>query len=498
MELQPGLAKLEFAMGSHGLEWKNCEVVRVSCQARLLGVKPGWSINMIAGVPVTDSYQIWNELHKNKKSGRKYQIYFVKDEATIRADQAKAEAERQKKEKDMEERRRREENERKIREEAEKKIREEEVALERERHHQEFMRKHEENQKRVQETLELENKRQEYMRKELDDQKRVEEEKKRQEYIRKHKEDQKRLDETKYQQDPLDEVMASKKDVIDLEIEYDTSLREGVTLSAAIALKEKVSRTKDNLSKIDPRKGPNTNSKHRADLMKEATKYRIDLLLGKTDKLVAQVREVMQRRQQQEENPATWLATIGDWELTLDAEGAFFWHKSTGAWQVDPPPQVLRYFDPTNIDRIPDHMFNMILENYAVMPQALANAALHKMARMKAMRKQEEERRKREDYARSKAAQLQIGTVPLMQQWGNHDIFQQGNIFFQDLCSQYLTQALPSQPSYVPPERSIVDIYFPPQDQSRVPRVCRGELQIVQPQHFLTTSPAIYMTRTGL
>jgi len=121
VELQPGIAKLEFAMGSHGLEWKGTEVVRVSCQARLLGVKPGWSINMIAGVPTTDSYQIWGELNKHKKSGRKYQIYFVKDEATIRADQARMDAERQKKEAAESERRKREENERRIAEEAKKK-----------------------------------------------------------------------------------------------------------------------------------------------------------------------------------------------------------------------------------------------------------------------------------------------------------------------------------------------------------------------------------------
>merc|ERR1719424_1803191 len=116
MDMAPGIAKLEFAMGSHGLEWRGpgTEVVRVSCQARLLGVKPGWSINMINGVPVQDSYMIWGELNKNKKAGRKYQIYFVKDEATIRADQAKADAERQKKDAAEEERRKREESERRI------------------------------------------------------------------------------------------------------------------------------------------------------------------------------------------------------------------------------------------------------------------------------------------------------------------------------------------------------------------------------------------------
>jgi len=108
-------------MGSHGLEWKGTEVVRCSCQARLLGVKPGWSISMINGQTVMESHQVWAELNKWKKSGKKYFIYFVKDEATIRADQAKADAERAKKEKAEEERRKREESERRIAEEAKKK-----------------------------------------------------------------------------------------------------------------------------------------------------------------------------------------------------------------------------------------------------------------------------------------------------------------------------------------------------------------------------------------
>jgi len=129
VELQPGIAKLEFAMGSHGLEWKagGADVVRVSCQARLLGVKPGWSINMINGVGVKDSNEIWTELNKCKKAGRKYTIYFVKDKATIVADQAKAEAEKAKKEAAEQERREREESERKNAEEAKKK-REEDLA----------------------------------------------------------------------------------------------------------------------------------------------------------------------------------------------------------------------------------------------------------------------------------------------------------------------------------------------------------------------------------
>merc|ERR1719399_1123250 len=109
IEMMPGMAKITFAMGSHGLEWKDCYVTRASCQARLLGVKPGWSINMINGVPVTDSYQILENLNKCKKSGRKYSIYFVKDDATIRQEQAKADADNQKRQKETEAKRQREE-----------------------------------------------------------------------------------------------------------------------------------------------------------------------------------------------------------------------------------------------------------------------------------------------------------------------------------------------------------------------------------------------------
>eukprot|EP00747_Dinoflagellata_sp_TGD_P164228 gnl/TRDRNA2_/TRDRNA2_183861_c0_seq1.p1 gnl/TRDRNA2_/TRDRNA2_183861_c0~~gnl/TRDRNA2_/TRDRNA2_183861_c0_seq1.p1 ORF type:complete len:180 (-),score=67.78 gnl/TRDRNA2_/TRDRNA2_183861_c0_seq1:78-617(-) len=121
VEMMPGMAKIDFAMGSHGLEWNGCNVVRASCQARLLGVKPGWSINMINGIPVTDSFQILENLNKCKKSGRKYSIYFVKDDATIRAEQAKADQESQKRQKDLEAKRQRDEQEKQIREAAEKK-----------------------------------------------------------------------------------------------------------------------------------------------------------------------------------------------------------------------------------------------------------------------------------------------------------------------------------------------------------------------------------------
>jgi len=118
-----GMAKIEFAMGSHGLEWKTgtTEVIRSTCQARLLGVRPGWSINMVGGDPVMEGWEVWEKLHKCKKLGKKYAIWFIKDEGTIRAEQAKASAEKEKKEKEADERRRREDNERKVREDAENK-----------------------------------------------------------------------------------------------------------------------------------------------------------------------------------------------------------------------------------------------------------------------------------------------------------------------------------------------------------------------------------------
>merc|ERR1712113_324340 len=116
MGMTPGIAKYEFAMGAHGLQWKpeNTEITKVSCRARLLGIQPGWSISMVNGVTVAQGYEAGNELLKCKKLGRKYQVYFMKDEQSIRADQAKAEQERIKKAKEREERERREASERKI------------------------------------------------------------------------------------------------------------------------------------------------------------------------------------------------------------------------------------------------------------------------------------------------------------------------------------------------------------------------------------------------
>merc|ERR1719291_953725 len=67
---------------------------------------------MVNGTPITDSATCWHELQRCKKSGLRYHVYFLKDEASIREDLAKAEAERQRTTRAAEERRLLEEAER--------------------------------------------------------------------------------------------------------------------------------------------------------------------------------------------------------------------------------------------------------------------------------------------------------------------------------------------------------------------------------------------------
>lgn len=54
----------------------------------MLGVKPGWSINMIASTPVTESPMIGVLLQESKRRGKKYTVWFVKDEDTLRTEEA--------------------------------------------------------------------------------------------------------------------------------------------------------------------------------------------------------------------------------------------------------------------------------------------------------------------------------------------------------------------------------------------------------------------------
>jgi len=93
--LLPGLAKFEFAPGAHGLQWEGTRIVRVAQQARWLGVKVGWSINMVDGLAVHESHEVWSTLQGAKRKQKSYPIWFVKDEGTIRTEAAGALAEKE-------------------------------------------------------------------------------------------------------------------------------------------------------------------------------------------------------------------------------------------------------------------------------------------------------------------------------------------------------------------------------------------------------------------
>jgi hypothetical protein len=121
VDMMPGITKIVFAMGSHGLEWKDTEVTRSTMQAYALGVRSGWTISMINGNECQTSADVRDQLNAAKKNGKQYPIIFVKDAATIRSEQAKADADKQMKEKAEAERKAKEEKERKAKEDAEKK-----------------------------------------------------------------------------------------------------------------------------------------------------------------------------------------------------------------------------------------------------------------------------------------------------------------------------------------------------------------------------------------
>merc|ERR1719356_1535517 len=132
VEMQPGIAKFTFAAGAHGLVWRpgTTEIERVSCQARLLGVKPLWSINMIKQPPspadgysvqILDGCQAWTELLKCKMSGKPYEVWFCKDRKSIEEDQKKADEEKRRKEAEKKEKEALAAREKQIKEDAEKK-----------------------------------------------------------------------------------------------------------------------------------------------------------------------------------------------------------------------------------------------------------------------------------------------------------------------------------------------------------------------------------------
>jgi len=97
------LTKLEFrnAGGNYGLHYDGQIVVSVSDQARRLGVKPGWKIEMVDDTVVKSSDDIWARLQEAKWQWRSCHVYFLTDMRQIKAEQAvkrvtqvKAEADR--------------------------------------------------------------------------------------------------------------------------------------------------------------------------------------------------------------------------------------------------------------------------------------------------------------------------------------------------------------------------------------------------------------------
>merc|ERR1712118_452258 len=101
-------------------EWKDTEVTRSTMQAYAMGVRAGWTIRMINGNECRTSADVREQLNQAKKHGKKYPIIFVKDAATIRAEQAKADADKEKKDKEAAEQRAKEAAAKKAKEEEEK------------------------------------------------------------------------------------------------------------------------------------------------------------------------------------------------------------------------------------------------------------------------------------------------------------------------------------------------------------------------------------------
>jgi len=89
------------AGGNYGLTYDGQIVTSVQEQARRLGVKPGWKIEMVDDKVVKSSDEIWARLQEAKWQWRSCYVWFLTDVTQIKAEQAakrvaevKAEAER--------------------------------------------------------------------------------------------------------------------------------------------------------------------------------------------------------------------------------------------------------------------------------------------------------------------------------------------------------------------------------------------------------------------
>jgi len=92
----PGLVKIYFEdPKKHGLRWQGNLVVAVSQLAGKLGVRAGWRIHMIDGKSVANSEDIWRHFQDAQWQWRSCWVWFFKDPASIRDDEAKEKEERE-------------------------------------------------------------------------------------------------------------------------------------------------------------------------------------------------------------------------------------------------------------------------------------------------------------------------------------------------------------------------------------------------------------------
>jgi len=90
-----GLTRVEFRHtgGGYGLHCEGVIVVRVSDQAKKLGVQPGWKIQLVDDEIVHSSEEIWFRLQDARWQWRSCSVSFCTDLKAIRAEQARKRAE---------------------------------------------------------------------------------------------------------------------------------------------------------------------------------------------------------------------------------------------------------------------------------------------------------------------------------------------------------------------------------------------------------------------
>mmetsp|Transcript_124364 Transcript_124364/g.277863 ORF Transcript_124364/g.277863 Transcript_124364/m.277863 type:complete len:730 (+) Transcript_124364:105-2294(+) len=90
----PGLVTVKFR-GDHGLRWEGTRVSGSVLQAWMLGVRPGWTIEKVAGQAVQTSDDIEEFLYKAVGTEKRYEVSFMKGQANF-GTEAKERADREK------------------------------------------------------------------------------------------------------------------------------------------------------------------------------------------------------------------------------------------------------------------------------------------------------------------------------------------------------------------------------------------------------------------